>query len=219
MERRTILNKAEMIMGRNFIGPDQLNMIKNKLGIMSSYEVNKAIPVIPFDEKLLEKCAEEYILVLSIPKANDGEPLTLNKMRSFLGTDPCIKEPCFYNQDWYLKEEFANECTLELKWHLLKKNIDESSRGQNPDEALARFKDNQRMPTALLCAFTFFSFYFVNNVILWKNEYVWCRDKDHNGDSIYVGRYEDSDGINKNGFSVHRYLRLTDIYGSIYQIL
>jgi len=58
-------------------------------------------------------------------------------------------------------------------------------------------------------------YYFNNNVAIWPNEYVWCQDKDLNGDQIYVGRYYDKNGVTKNGFSIHRHLSINSNYGSI----
>ena len=45
--------------------------------------------------------------------------------------------------------------------------------------------------------------------------FIWCNDVDANGDRIYVGRYFDPLGISKNGFSVHRQLRIKNNYGCI----
>lgn len=51
--------------------------------------------------------------------------------------------------------------------------------------------------------------------MLWKHDFVWCSDMDHNGDRIYVGKYHDISGVNKNGFSIHRHLALRECYASI----
>lgn len=50
---------------------------------------------------------------------------------------------------------------------------------------------------------------------LWYHDFVWCSDVDHNGDRIYVGKYNDIDGVNKDGFSIHRHLALRLCYGCI----
>ena len=88
-------HEAKKIMGKNFIGPDELAFFSDKLNVPPLSRV----PEIPYAEKLLKKLAKEYILILGIPKTKDGELLTLNNMRSSLGWDPAQHEPCFYNQD------------------------------------------------------------------------------------------------------------------------
>ena len=69
--------------------------------------------------------------------------------------------------------------------------------------------DISKLPSALLCAFVFFSNYYnTNGELLWKNDFTWCSDIDSNDDQIYVGRYIDVKGLNKNGFNIHRHLKI-----------
>jgi len=219
MERRTDLIDAEKIMGKNFIGPEQLDSIKDKLGIKSSFQLGLKIPVIPFDKAALEKYSGDYILILGIPKAHDNMPLTINKLRETFGFNPEVKEPCFYNQDWYLNEEFASIKVLDFKWYLLKKNDYDKFRGIAPDLLINEKKNSFSLPTAILCAYTFFSYYFYTDVeLLWINNFVWCNDLDHNNDRIYVGRYCDPSGINKRGFNIHRHLSITKDFSFIDEI-
>ena len=72
-----------------------------------------------------------------------------------------------------------------------------------------------KFPSAILCVFTFFAYYYSYNQMLWYHDFVWCEDVDHNGDRVYVGKYHDVDGINKNGFSIHRHLALRPCYASV----
>lgn len=55
---------------------------------------------------------------------------------------------------------------------------------------------------------------FSHDQYLLYHDFVWCVDVDHNGDRIYVGKYHDIDGINKNVFSIHRHLALRQCYAS-----
>ena len=50
---------------------------------------------------------------------------------------------------------------------------------------------------------------------LWNYDYVWCKDRDNTGDQIYVGRYTDPDGINADGFEIHRHLSIKKSYGAL----
>lgn len=207
MERTTSLADAKQIMGDSLIGPEELSSIANKMGI----ERLRSYPVIPFSAKELYEKRENYILILGTSQMKDGTALTLKSLRDKFGTNPDLSEPCFYNQDWYLNEKFIVK-SLEKKWHLLRKNVFEESRGKNPDIISAQYK----MPSAIICAFAFLSNYLINKgALLWEHDFIWCNDLDCNGDRIYVGKYHDINGINKNGFSIHRHLSIRNHYGAV----
>jgi hypothetical protein len=206
MERTTSLAEAKQIMGKNLIGPDELANIADKMGII----VLINYPEISYNPKELIEKQENYILVLGASQMKNGETLTLKSLRAFFGINPDISEPCFYNQDWYLKEKFI-EIPLESKWFFVRKNILDESRGKN----LNNIKLHYEFPSAILCAYSFFVCWFHLNECLWKNDFVWCKDKDVNGDRIYVARYFDPADVNKNGFNIHRHLRIKENYGTI----
>lgn len=203
-------------MGLNFIGPDELCHIAENMGIIDPFKMGQMIPEIPFEDSYLEKVASDFILILMVPLTVIGEQLTIEKMRLFFGFDPLIKEPCFYNQDWYLKEDFATKETLVFNWCLIKKLVYENSRGIKTDDYFKQNEENNILPSAVLCAYSFFVWYFhTKSEMLWKSDYIWCKDRDCNGDQIYVGRYSDPQGVNKNGFSIHRHLSIKPSFGVI----
>jgi hypothetical protein len=206
MERRTTLKNIKDLFGNNCIGIEELEKISVALGI----NLPAKIPKIPFSESLLASKASDHYLILGVSQMSNGEPLTLLSLRNRFGINPELNEPCFYNQDWYLKEKFVQR-PLETGWYLLSQAVLDESRAKNPDILEKTFK----FPSAVLCAFAFFANWFHNNTILWENDFVWCDDRDHNSDRIYVGKYVDVSGINKNGFSIHRHLSLKNWYGCI----
>jgi hypothetical protein len=218
MERETkiIMNiiEAKKIMGKNFIGPNELKKISLEFKILDPFKIKPKIPSIHFDSNFLKRVHKDYILILGIPKTQKGEKLTLNKMRSIFDWRPGKSEPCFYNQDWYLKEKFANNRSLDFRWYLVKKIVNKDSRGKSPENIKRLFKREDNFPAAILTAFVFFVYYFhTNGEILWKHDFIWCSDRDKNGDRIYTGRYMDPEKINKNGFNVHRHLSIRSCYG------
>jgi hypothetical protein len=216
MERRTNLEDAKKIMGQNYIGPEELKNIQKKVGVKLPYNIMDNVPSIQFSKDKLLGCKDEYILILGVPFYKDGTNLTLNKMREHLGCDPLEHEPCFYNQDWYVNEAFANSTILLLDWYLLRKEIVDNSRGKFPEINNGSINNTQCLPSALLLSYIFFCYYFHSDgLCLWKNDYIWCSDVDINGDRIYVGRYYDPKGINKNGFSIHRFLSINKQYGTL----
>jgi hypothetical protein len=205
---------AKKIMGKNFVGVDEINSIAGNFNLEN---INiKDVPTVPFSEKILND-NRDSILILGVSKHKDNSPLTLNSLRDLFGIDPEKKEPCFYNQDWYLKQGFANE-PLEFKWYLVKKNIEEKTRGEEPEKIIKSLSKEKILPKAVLTAFVFFVSYFLNKEVLWKEDFVWCSDLDDNGDRIYTGRYTDPAGKNKNGFNVHRHLSIRSCYGAVFEI-
>ncbi|MDP3784904.1 MAG: hypothetical protein Q8R12_02405 [bacterium] len=211
MARVATIAEAKKIFGKNFIGPEELA----KTGIV---RINFKIPMALFSIETMKKFSRSHILILGMPKDKTARPLTLNRLRDIFGLDPAVFEPCFYNQDWYLKEDFASKKTLDFKWYLIGKGPRPSSRAKAPGEIEKKFKRGEKFPSTILAAFTFFSYWFITKEILWKHDFIWCEDKDANGDRIYVGRYEDFNKINKNGFNVHRHLSLRRHFGFVPQI-
>lgn len=207
-------------MGKNFLGPEELKKISGKLGIADPFKLKNDLPEIPFEKNYLKKISRDYILTLGVPRDRSGRKLTVNRLREIFGWAPGKSEPCFYNQDWYLNEKFAKDKTLDLKWYLIRKTVDRKTYGKNPEVIARKLKQKEDFPPAVLTAFVFFAYYLLNKEeILWKKDFIWCSDKDHNGDRIYTGRYIDPKKINKNGFNVHRYLSIRSCYGLASQIL
>jgi hypothetical protein len=194
-------------MGLNFIGREEISCIDKQFPLTTP----SILPEIPFSAETLKESSEDYILICGAENADPKHPLNIFFMRDFFGMSPEVSEPCFYNQDWYLSEEFVRT-PLDIKWYLIKKHAIESTRSELPESVLKR---NIRFPSTIVCAYTFFVYYFVRKEYLWYHDFVWCSDSDHNNDRIYVGKYNDVDNINKNGFSIHRHLSLRPCYGAI----
>ena len=209
MERTTI-EQAKLLFGSNFIGSDELKPLFERMGFLFS---SIQMPEIQYSLDDLKKYSKDYILILGISEL-EGTKLSIANFRECFGMNSAISEPCFYNQDWYMNEEFIHD-SLQLRWYLLRKNEIESSRAVQPTELL---KEHINFPTAILSVYTFFAYYYAKKEILWHHDFIWCNDTDHNGDRIYVGKYHDVDGVNKNGFSIHRHLALRKCYAAIKQI-
>jgi hypothetical protein len=212
MAGNTSLAEAKAILRRSFIGPAELLEIAGTLGIADP-PLQEAIPPIPFSAEEILAAAPGSILILGFPFDIDNEPLTLRTLKARFGMTPDLPLPCFYNQDWYDHEPFFSAPSMEYKWYLVGNGLQEESRGQpgrNENGIVAG------LPSALLCAYTFFAWFLhTGGDILWKHDYIWCSDSDHNGDQVYVGRYFDPAGVNKPGFSIHRFLSISRIYGKI----
>ena len=198
------LTKAAEIMGENYIGPEEL--AAERIGLA----VPREIPEIPFSVGDLEKKRNDYLLILGVSSLLNGRSVTIRELRNMFGKDPNISEPCFYNQDWYDKEDFI-DLPMKDEWYLIRRNVYEDSRAVQPSELMERYS----FPSAVKCTYSFFVSWLSKGEKLWYHDFVWCSDTDHNGDRIYVGKYHDVDGVNKNGFSIHRHLALRPCYACI----
>ncbi len=196
---------ARKIMGNGIIGPDELQKAKN-LGLM----VPEITPSIMFSPDELEQKKDDYLLVLGLSRFINGESVTIRNLLGIFGKDPEISEPCFYNQDWYVNERFI-DIPMADGWFFIRKKVYETSRAVQPVELMKKYQ----FPLAVTCVYSFFVAWLALGEKLWLHDFVWCDDTDHNGDRIYVGKYNDVDGINKNGFSIHRHLALRDCYACI----
>lgn len=205
MENHVSYEEAKQIMGNHIIGPNELKGISEfRLEIpASAYEV-------PFDKGTMRNKCDDYYLIYGSSHFESGEVVNIKGLKAIFGTNPDLKAPCFYFQDWYDKEEFIN---LPMKdgWFFIRKNVYEDSRAVQPDELMRHYI----FPTAISCTYAFFVTWLTMNEKLWYHDFVWCCDKDHNGDRIYVGKYNDVDGVNKDGFSIHRHLALRNCYACV----
>ncbi len=204
------MTKAEVkaLFGKNYLGLEEQKPFFEKLGIDIN-SINE--PPINFSDTDLAQAAKDgYILICGVEQIN-GTRITLKYLREIFGVDPAVSEPCLYNQDWYMSEEFM-DIALNTQWYLIKKDVYDDSRAVMPLDLMDR---GIHFPPAILCGYTFFAYYFCNDEYLWWHDFIWCCDVDHNGDRIYVGKYHDIDGVNKNGFSIHRHLALRPCYASV----
>lgn len=200
------IQKAKEIMGNAFIGIDELKTCSPSL----DFAIPSILPEIPYSEAKLQEVKDDYYLVLGLSKFADGKDITIRNMKAVFGKDPDINEPCFYNQDWYDKEDFIDS-TMKDGWFLIRKDVYEDSRAVMPNELMKTIS----FPSAIQCTYSFFILWFSKGEHLWYHDFVWCSDVDHNGDRIYCGKYHDVDGVNKNGFSIHRHLALRLCYASV----
>lgn len=205
MERDAV----KKLFDKNFIGKDELKPFFKALGFGEDEE--QECPIQYNNDADLQKAANDgYILIYGVASIN-GQNITLKFLREKFGVNPDESEPCLYNQDWYMKEDFM-DLPLENRWYLIKKDVYEESRAVMPGDLT---QQGLNFPLAILCGYTFFAYFFARNEYLWWHDFVWCCDTDHNGDRIYVGKYNDIDGVNKNGFSIHRHLALRPCYGAV----
>jgi hypothetical protein len=140
MERSTTQIEARELYGKYFIGIDELLKIKEKFPL----EIPNEIPEIDIPNDVLLMNRKTHILILCLKNFNNAN-LNILTLREFFGISHKI-EPNFYNQDWYLKEDFANS-TLKVEWKLIQKAVIDDTRGVSPEVLRQSFS----WPSAILC--------------------------------------------------------------------
>jgi len=176
------------------------------------------VPPIPLPLEEIENLSDNYILYLIPPFHLNNNSLSIKSLRDIFGLNPKNADSvCFYNQDWYIKESFFLKSNSHYKWNLVEKDVSDTSLGRTNFDLINNL--NYKLPSALDLTFLFFTYYSLFKEILWSYNFIWTSDKDSNNDSIYVGRYFDPNGIAKDGFSIHRHLSITKVYGGINSLL
>lgn len=203
MNRETNFNIAKSIMGANFIGFDELKKFGPK-----DFKLDRKNDMVPFSVDELNVKKDNYVLIYGANSFVDGTAVTIKNLKEIMSKQSDC--PVFYNQDWYDQEGFINE-KLPEGWFLIRKNVYEDSRAVMPEILIKRYV----FPSAIKCTYAFFVAWLCIGVKLWYEDFIWCSDVDHNGDRIYVGKYHDVDGINNDGFSIHRHLALRNCYTCI----
>ncbi len=128
------LEEAEKIFGKDFLGPKAVEQVF-KIPLVES-----AMPSIPFSREELERAKElgqQLIYQVETMKTGDDpfgspeiEPLTLEVMRgNFAGTTD--QKPIFYEQDWYVEEDFYKNEKPRLGWKLVLKDVIPDSTSKN----------------------------------------------------------------------------------------
>ena len=122
MEREQI----RKLFGVNFIGKEELKPFFKALGFGDT-EIQET-PIEYSDAQLQKAASEGYILIYGVGNIN-GQSITLKLLREKFGVNPDESEPCLYNQDWYMKEDFM-DLTLEdrfrRKRHYRRRNQERS---------------------------------------------------------------------------------------------
>ncbi len=145
------LDQAETIMGKeNFFGP---NEVEKAFGIKID---TKNTPEIPFTEADLERARElGQFLVLRADKAEDGQPLTSEKMLASWDarSNPVADGKLFVNNSGYANDPFYKNETSVMGWALVSSDPIPDSTGKNyldqtkqVNEYVTKVFEGQEMP-------------------------------------------------------------------------
>jgi len=127
----------------------------------------------------------ERTFVFPTPAAN--EPLTLNKIKSYVGTDP-RRLPCFFDHPWYLNEGFMSTACAP-GWHVLTMDPLAGSILQPFDYLRSSGQSGLELPQAVEVIVMLFLHYAGTGEQLMMKKHSWCRDVASLGRHVTVGAF------------------------------
>jgi len=182
VEPTTSQKRAREIMGRIFgieeaIKHFRINPNRQQLASLSE---------VPFSEAVLEQCKDTHVLVAVLP-------ISILEIRGKVQD-----KGLFYGQDWYDKEQFANE-RGEVTWQLVRKTPVDNSFSKNWQEQQALLGEDDEVPTAQVMVYTIIGHFLATGERLFEKVYVRTSGVNSDGSPVYVG-YFDSNGLNVNDY-------------------
>ena len=146
----TKVEEAKWIMGNSFIGIDELKSVPE------GFKIKADSIEIPFSVEELSLKKGTHVLIYCPQDFADGTAISIQSIRTNIEKMGC-KTPVFYNQDWYLKEDFYKVVIERPHWLLLQKTVDDSTRGVLPEKIEAQYY----LPIAAELTFAFFCLLFL----------------------------------------------------------
>ncbi|MCP4665315.1 MAG: hypothetical protein GY849_03025, partial [Deltaproteobacteria bacterium] len=170
--KTTSLEKAKAIMGRWMAAPSD---VERHFGIAYSPRELKKLSRIPWAEDVLKDAAKTHVLF-------PGYPLTVVDLcekahSSFLGSD---------SLDWYRSKRFTSRKTVDLRWHLIRKETRQFGAGTYGDH-VAGLNRAEELPRAVEVAYLIALFDHVARVDLFTETVVHCADQTKAGYHAGVG--------------------------------
>jgi hypothetical protein len=163
------------------LNPDDLEKRMARLGIACRYtpEERKSFSTTPIIDR------PERIFGFPVPADNAG--LTLENIKSCVGTDP-RRQPCFFEHPWYAGEDFMR-VRCKPGWHFLQMDVLQES-VQQPVDYLDRLKGCVLgLPEAVEVVLMLFLHYVGAGEQLLLRKHTWCSDRASFNRHVTVGAF------------------------------
>jgi hypothetical protein len=144
---------ARAMLGNNMFGVEDWQAL---YGVKFTKKQIREAGKFPWSEDVLNgKCPfnpgklvrETHFAFLGLTGIN-GEPLTVKK---WMALHPATGQPRFYfaSGPWHAGQPYADEATMELKWHLLLKSIVPGSTDKTPEQQVAMLPEEYEVPSTI----------------------------------------------------------------------
>jgi len=170
---------ARYVMGRNFIGPEE---VARFLGLSQFDERLKGLERIPYEEEVLRMCRETHILVA-------GFPLTILDICKFFPRCVILPSPEKRIGHWS-NDRFARKDKLARRWYLMRKEVFNGSLGGSLRAALeASQNEGEELPRPGEFIYAVVLYYALTGERLFENVYAFCQDPANNGLHVRIGMF------------------------------
>lgn len=178
---------ARSIMGRNFLGPEE---VQKAFGVKYSSGDRAKLVQIPFDVNMLRACADTHILVA-------GFPMSMNDIRK----NKRVKSNAtslfcdVVGERLYDEQRFANT-SVECRWFLLRRKPIDNSTFKTYVEQLRLILDREENPEARDVVFATIALCLTTGEWLFESIYVRCKNMHSHGGRVSVG-------VSEGGIRIH----------------
>jgi hypothetical protein len=125
--------------------------------------------------------------IFGFPTPTQNESLTLNNIKSCVGTDP-RRQPSFFDHPWYQSEEFMTTRCLP-GWHFLTMEPIAGSIQQPMDYLRSSADEQLKMPQAVELVLMLFLHYVGTGEQLLSRKHSWCGDVASVNRTVTIGAF------------------------------
>lgn len=165
---------AEKIMGRNYIGLDD---IAEHSDIIIFQEDREFFSRIPYSQALLEQCQHTHILIPGFPLGVLDIFIKVPESHFHFDSDP-----------WWISEKFTAERKMEKRWYLIRRNVLPGSAGKSyEDQTKMVVEHGEDIPMGCELIYAIVFYYLVTGIRLFGKIKAHCKDIYLDGVNFHVG--------------------------------
>ncbi len=170
--------KAQAIMGRNFLG---LEEVEKAFGVKYSTGDRAKLATIQFSDETLCASKDTHVLVA-------GFRMSINDIRKNRNVKGNAAKLFFsaVGEGWYNDEPFAN-ASVECRWFLLRKKPIDNSTSKTYEEQLQLIPRGEENPWARDVVFATIALFLTTGERMFEKIYVRCKDVSSRGGRFGVG--------------------------------
>lgn len=176
---------ARQIMGRNYLGPEEV--AKHYGTSLTKSQIVK-LREIPFSDLVLQECRQTHLLVA-------GTRMTvLDVLRK------TSRSSRVFDSDinaWYRDQQFANGAIVATRWYLIRRDLVANSVMKSFMQQWSLLGGNEEVPRVCDLVYGIVLNFLATGDRLFENVYARCSDVDSDGRRVYVGHF-DSRGLRIN---------------------
>ena len=187
---QTNQSRARAIMGKSFLGPEE---VEKHFGVRFTEAERERVRDIPYSQATLRACKDSHILFLGIERDDRDKTLTICRLREMF---PSSGQPCFqsYPKASEREEDYRDRQTPQLRWYLIARDLREESRSKPYWEQKLLFKENEYRERAVVYVYMMLLMFKARGERLFEKDVMLTEDVGSDGAPVVAG-YFSSEGI------------------------